>query len=924
MPNLTGLLFTLLSLIFAVLLWRCRKGSHSGPGTTELWIRTSIPPLMLLMCMPSGYAGNLADGFGTLRLNVTGVAVKTTSPAPPRARTGACGRSGPSDPSPAIIVGTSRECVDLLIDPHELPGIAGTLAQVSISAQGNAGMKLETVAGGGGAGIVAYDMEDGRHYVGSSAIADGFRLCLSRCDAPDAHWWIYRAGALAPDGRPGSAHPLQDAAVSPERSITRLSMLLCERGRDGACTGPLLAAADGPREAPRPALSFLFRNAGGWHVMLLDAGASLQDAQRRPVPTERIFTEDLAPGGARHVAVLALRQGRLSELRSFTVSNDAQPADARQVRHVRLALDTPEQISIGHCSRAPSGLATGSAASETETIALQSIGARPGSFLTAAAAAFPLSDWNLCRTTSHSFAAPMRPGADRQIEFRVDRLAMPALLLALAVACALIYHLASVGRWARDPLDGVLLSLLQYLLSLRAVIAIEGVFADPAIAWRQAYSEVGTAMIALPALLISVRALRDESPQSPLMLILFAIGAHGALWWWLGPPDWAGLFMAGAAVGALAIRALALRRRPGRSAEADALAAPSPARGGPLGGGLRLGLWLLLVAAVGRVLLRFLGGFRERLLGIPLSAIYLPMVLVGLATLLERAEKAAGRGRLLAGIGFSFAMLVTMAVVPLYLRDVGFALVFGPPIAAVALWRLRIWSAAPGVEARAGRAAKIVWSLPAAMIVGAFIAAGTYVAITPPPGPGAPVRMRVEAAVAPAYSDANRLRLRAVFAPSQIQRIGNSAAATQLEQSIKLEGFTDSFFGRGYLANANLGGFTHQAVHFSDYVSAVHVMAPFGRMGALALLLVLAAAAGAACSTSALAPPARWPALAGALAVWTLFGAGAYMILSNLQLVPFTGRNIYFLAVTSGGDLAEGMALLLLARLGLAVREQTA
>ncbi|HZG47628.1 MAG TPA: hypothetical protein VEZ41_15375, partial [Allosphingosinicella sp.] len=65
---------------------------------------------------------------------------------------------------------------------------------------------------------------------------------------------------------------------------------------------------------------------------------------------------------------------------------------------------------------------------------------------------------------------------------------------------------------------------------------------------------------------------------------------------------------------------------------------------------------------------------------------------------------------------------------------------------------------------------------------------------------------------------------------------------------------------------------------------------------------------------------AAWPELAGTLAIWTLFGAAAYMVLANLLLVPFTGRNIYLLAASSGGDLMEGLGLFLMARFGLSYR----
>ncbi|MBW8880285.1 MAG: hypothetical protein JF615_02335, partial [Asticcacaulis sp.] len=50
----------------------------------------------------------------------------------------------------------------------------------------------------------------------------------------------------------------------------------------------------------------------------------------------------------------------------------------------------------------------------------------------------------------------------------------------------------------------------------------------------------------------------------------------------------------------------------------------------------------------------------------------------------------------------------------------------------------------------------------------------------------------------------------------------------------------------------------------------------------------------------------------------------AYMVLANLLLVPFTGRNIYLLAVTSIGDLVEGAMLLVLAILTLSAKRGAA
>jgi hypothetical protein len=63
--------------------------------------------------------------------------------------------------------------------------------------------------------------------------------------------------------------------------------------------------------------------------------------------------------------------------------------------------------------------------------------------------------------------------------------------------------------------------------------------------------------------------------------------------------------------------------------------------------------------------------------------------------------------------------------------------------------------------------------------------------------------------------------------------------------------------------------------------------------------------------------PASSGKLAGGLALWTFFTVGTYMLLANLQLLPFTGRNIYLLAAFSNSDLVEGAVLAWLGLLGL-------
>jgi hypothetical protein len=304
--------------------------------------------------------------------------------------------------------------------------------------------------------------------------------------------------------------------------------------------------------------------------------------------------------------------------------------------------------------------------------------------------------------------------------------------------------------------------------------------------------------------------------------------------------------------------------------------------------------------------------------------VYVPLLLVAVAAILAQAEAAQPRQRRRLGLFFLGALALGAGLVALVINDVGFALVHVPPIAGVALWRLRQWrreQAAPEATA-ADRTSRLVWALPAAGLAGLYFALWAFVLATPPPSADASLEERVAYAVDDRSTDPNWLRLRAVFAPNHIVEIGNRAAAVQLDQSLLLGELTGTLLGRGWLTPVDLGTFRWQATHLSDYLSAAHIMAPFGRLGAIALLLVLAAAAVAAIA-GRITAPAPWPNLAGALAIWTLFGAAAYMVLANLLLVPFTGRNIYLLAASSGGDLMEGLGLLLMTRIGLSYRGQS-
>jgi hypothetical protein len=52
-------------------------------------------------------------------------------------------------------------------------------------------------------------------------------------------------------------------------------------------------------------------------------------------------------------------------------------------------------------------------------------------------------------------------------------------------------------------------------------------------------------------------------------------------------------------------------------------------------------------------------------------------------------------------------------------------------------------------------------------------------------------------------------------------------------------------------------------------------------------------------------------------ALWTIFGVTLYMILANMLVLPFTGKNAYFLAAASGSDMVEGAILVLISAIAI-------
>jgi cell division protein FtsW (lipid II flippase) len=309
----------------------------------------------------------------------------------------------------------------------------------------------------------------------------------------------------------------------------------------------------------------------------------------------------------------------------------------------------------------------------------------------------------------------------------------------------------------------------------------------------------------------------------------------------------------------------------------------------------------------------------------------LPLVLIGFAGLFlgkSTSEKDEWR-RPLAYLGL---LALTLAAVPWLVRDNGLV-IYALPIAIVALL----------VSARSRAAFRVLWNMPTLVVVAAALfafgwqwidnrswsddaaAAVAAARYAETPEDRAEANHRAAALVQATTADnANWLRIWTAIAPGRISDAGSSEAESQKRVAATLREYASSFWGRGYMVVSQPGDVRRYQT--DDNLSAVHVMSPFGRLGAAILVLALAALAWRASAPlrSASSEVPSLAQMAGVLAGWTLLCTATYMILANLQWLPFTGRNVYLLAASSVSDLIEGTVLLLMTASALAWRQVSA
>ncbi len=600
-------------------------------------------------------------------------------------------------------------------------------------------------------------------------------------------------------------------------------------------------------------------------------------------------------------------------LRTFTLSLD------KNGDRLALQLHDPERATAGTCAQ-PAMLLLQRPHPEDGGIAPGNLAFRfLGGRADAPYAPYSLSgDAYIVKTTETFCDSDWKPDLQRLdaeaadspgFTFAFHKFEIPWCLFALAAASLIFVHAVSEGYWIANRTDSVVIGLVQYLIAVRALIGVRGVFLDTGTDLSGVCVDLALSLTCIPIVFMALRPVRRGDARTDILAAAGIAAVCAWLCWWAN-----GIAFVYWAIPALAVSALAGRRvwahPPIREAVTQWVTqiAASP---GKLSPGSKI---ILLTLAV-RVILLIVFNAKERLFDLPLSIPYLLGLIAGFTLLIDDGARRPGR---LSGLWFVMLFMAAVIVAPQLLHDNGVALTTIVPFAAVAAWQIR--------RHNGSLARHRLWLLPLPAYVLMFGVILAYIFLHRPPDL-CPIDtpdldcMNGALRYAEAMNDRNLIRVMALFTPDDVPKIGTINAMESAQQVLHLRAYGGHFLGQGYLAGIDNWG-NLRDVQFSDNLSAIHILYPFGRSGAIGLLLVMFCAVMALLRTPAEAAAGEsWRRVMAQLALWTFFGTGAYMILANLLLVPFTGRNIYLLAVTSVGDIVEGVMLLALAYLTLSPRE---
>lgn len=904
MTGWLGVVFTGLFLAAVWLIWRASDRSRPMTRLVVVLGVLIAPALVWTSLIDASLNGR----FGNMHLSLTRLTVDVTR--------GALSIGGDPDDD-LFIRGAAPSVVTI---PRQTPGAGPVMMEVSIKPAS------ETVS------VAAVRHGSVYDYIGAQDLSPGMAVCLTGCEAADALWYRFEQGPWRFERLDGTAGP-----ALPQRRAFGLAPTVS--WKPSQAIHPLDRVLPG---APRTH-GFVYQTGklfGGWKILLTDPGARLGKVEDgRVMP--------LAAGAPAPVPVDTARALSIWDVRTYNAADPGDPLGRLQERReialnqtgtvLTATLSTPAVERVGRCPRngspspvAPDFPVLGGDLSNALTQDLPY--PEPGHCAELASGTFRLTD-------------PVAVG--KSAELRLDRLGGPWILGWLSLAWAVVVLAVWGYDWRTKAASGgrrlqwMLFVALHALLAMRMLTAFAGLAADPELAGGlSVVGEAGLAYVAMTGLLLLLgppterRALR----MALVCGFLLAVGLALHLWmaavpgpifmapfqsaFWAPTPGGLALVATVAVLGLSAAHAFwGTESGSGFIRELRSRAeAVVPERIRHLGSD-----WRAVLPTTGIIrLLLGLVSIKERLpvLGFAVSALYTPALILGFSALMADGARSSGKRRLQLGLVFCASLAILFVALPVGVKDNGYAIVC---VAVLVMAAWGVWERRRQAITAPERLAALAWAAP---LIGAVlvILIASFLFQAPAAASRDDIaRAAVAASDQPAldilaragaYSQ-NQLRLWAFGSPDQVERYGSWEAENLRVWSQHLSDYTATLFGHGYLAPVNLS--VLKPVQLNDNVSTIHVMAPYGRFGAAAMLLclaVLAAAAARVTRPEAEGPPSQ-SRLIGLMSLWILFGVGAYVVLANLQLAPFTGRNVYLLAAASDSDLLEGMTLFVMAWLGL-------
>lgn len=661
--------------------------------------------------------------------------------------------------------------------------------------------------------------------------------------------------------------------------------------------------------------------------------------------------EDLPPAsGERDCSYSLDRVGDAVDIALFRVDLDGQgrpsPKERRSFRISRkesglnVRLDTPISVKVTQCRSTRFQLLPGVPLTDTIDF-LPADAIRPAQIgvggvnpiMDRAFIGDRMSATDVCQSQSGRFLWPSTSNEDWRVSGGVTRNFIPWFLGFVLAANAIVLFVLRSNWWRIERLEACVVFTLQWLLMLRAIIGAAGLFNNPSLNRASVLLDGGMAFACLPtiAVLMLMRSTANLKQSCAIIAALAAL-TYIALLVSLDaaafqPVPLAYLFIVLITAGfrafsqnpdSLIVQASFWSKAVWRRclvvlAMVRFLPDIASLKGSQklFAGGIavvglaimwRMGLW-----GIGQGLTEVstnLPSLKERVGPLPLSLLYQPMVMVGFAMMTAACVQEPSIKRVIAiGALWGGALMA----VPVLVSDSGIIWIYSWPLAFVLSWlALRsIISKAPA----AGALLSLLAAAPLFILALAF-----YWSSEPMPGPNAEVlEPHLETAIE--WNSRDEVRLLRFAAPEKLELLGNRMSFEMMDQAASLEPLVRNFWGRGYLEPSLIKNPVRK-YQFNDNLLPVHITWPFGRFGLIALLGFIVVSAAVLVRRI---PPKEVSVndIISLIAATTIAWAAIYMALANLNLMPFTGRNVFLLAVTSGGDAIEGLVMILLATLGV-------